>query len=81
MNIIVWLAIKVLLYGIRIAPTIFNFFFKWFCQIFIAGFVTPKGHRKYGEYHESKAYRDLIAEGYYVQPWFAATSVARIKQG
>jgi hypothetical protein len=60
---------------IKVMPLLFNSF----CRYCLAGFFTPPGHRRYGDFDETGAYRDLLAEGYGVQPKFAMDAVASIR--
>lgn len=59
----------------KITPIVFN----CFCRYCLAGFFTPRGHRRYGDFKETVAYRDLVAEGYGVEPKFAMDAVASIR--
>jgi hypothetical protein len=76
MQLLIWLAILLLIGLVKALPIVFRIF----CRNCIAAFVTPTGHRKYGEYEESESYSSLVKEGFGVQPRWASDSVAKIKK-
>jgi len=76
MQLLVGLAILLLIGLINALPIVF----RVFCTNCIATFVTPAGHRKYGEYQETESYSSLVKEGFGVQSRWASDSVAKIKK-
>jgi hypothetical protein len=75
----IYLVLMIGCWLIKVMPMLFNFLFRCFCRYCLAGFFTPPGHRRYGDFYETVAYRDLTAEGYGVEPRFAMDAVVSIR--
>lgn len=54
--------------------------FRTFCQYFVAPFLTPRGHVRFGSYYDTEAFRSLRREGYGVAPLWASDAVRSIEK-
>ena len=81
MGLLVWLGVVIFFWLLANLPRIIRFFFRNFCRIGIATFVTPDGHLKYGDFEDSEGYNSLSKEGYDVESLWPSDSVAKLNNG
>ncbi|MEI9988462.1 MAG: hypothetical protein WDM86_00340 [Rhizomicrobium sp.] len=48
--------------------------------LLVASIVTPKGHRRCGEYGESMAAKELLRDRFEITPDFAVNAFSKIKK-
>jgi hypothetical protein len=70
-------------WGAVIAAAVVPYIVKFFLWAFSSGLallVTPKGHRRYGDYRDTEGVQRLHAEGYFtIKPDWRSTAVSNIK--
>jgi hypothetical protein len=79
MEFVVWILIIIGFGLLKVLIQSIPRMFYWACGVFVAGWVTPSGHQRFGKYVDSEGYRILRNEHYEIEPKWESNAMQKIK--